>query len=179
MSNAGDIYGRSLYELAVADGLEERILTESETLLAIFSENPAYITLLSEPSIPKRERLGLIDEAIGSSVHPYVSNFIKILTERGMMREYAACIRYYRTSYNESHGIAEAVVTSAVALSREEEDRLRVRLEQMSGKRVKIRTRVDESVLGGLRVELAGRQLDGTVQGRLTELRKKVEDTVL
>ena len=177
--NPGDIYGRSLYDLALAEGLEERILTECEALQAIFTENPDYITLLSEPSIPKRERLALIDEALGDSVHSYVTSFIKILTERGLMREYAACVRRYRASYNEAHGIAEAIVTSAVALSREELDRLRIRLESMSGKKVNIKARTDASVLGGLRVELSGRSLDGTVQGRLEELRKKVEDTIL
>ena len=48
-----------------------------------------------------------------------------------------------------------------------------------SGKKVILRQKVDGSVLGGLKVEIGGKLLDGTVMGRLADLRKKVSETVL
>ena len=53
MSKAGDLYGQSLYDLAAESNLSDEILGEMEIINGIFKENPDYITLLSEPSVPK------------------------------------------------------------------------------------------------------------------------------
>ena len=47
------------------------------------------------------------------------------------------------------------------------------------GKSIILKQKVDSGVLGGLKVEIGGKLLDGTVMGRLADLRKKVSETVL
>ena len=179
MTTATSVYGQSLYDLAAEKGLSEEILKQMEAVQAIFKENPDYITLLLEPSIPRRERLGLLEEAFKGQVHPYLQNFLMILLENSLLRGFSACCRTYRESYNKDHGIEEATVTSAVALTEAQVKSLKSKLEAISGKTVILRQKVDSSVLGGLRVEIGGRLLDGTVMGRLADLRKKVSETVL
>ena len=179
MTTATSLYGQSLYDLAAEEGLSEEILKQMEAVNVIFKENPDYITLLLEPSIPRRERLGLLDEAFKDQIHPYLLNFLMILLENNLLRGFGSCCRTYRMSYNKDHGIEEATVTSAVKLTDEQADSLRARLEQISGKSVILTQKVDGSVLGGLKVEIGGKLLDGTVMGRLADLRKKVSETVL
>ena len=179
MTTATSLYGQSLYDLAAEEGLSEEILNQMETVDSIFKENPDYITLLLEPSIPRRERLDLLGEAFKDQLHPYLLNFLMILLENSLLRGYSACCRTYRSAYNKDHGIAEATVTSAIALSGAQADSLKAKLEEISGKTVLLRQKVDSGVLGGLRVEIEGKLLDGTVMGRLYDLRKKVSETVL
>ena len=133
MSKAGDLYGQSLYDLAAEENLTEKILGEMETVRGILRENPDYITLLSEPSVPKNERLTLVDQAFDGSLEAYHLNFIKILIEKGLLREYSACYKRFRKSYNEAHGIAEALVTSAVSLSDAQLSQLKEKLEELTG----------------------------------------------
>ena len=179
MTTATSLYGQSLYDLAAEEGLSEEILKQMEMVDVLFKENPAYITLLSEPSIPRRERLGLLEEAFKDQLHPYLLNYLMILLENSLLRGYSASCRTYRSSYYKDHGIEEATVTSAVALSQAQAEALQARLEAISGKKILLRQRVDSSILGGLKVEIGGKLLDGTVMGRLTDLRKKVSETVL
>ncbi len=179
MTNTGSLYGKSLYDLAVSEDLSERIMKEMETVQDLFAEYPDYVRLLLEPSVPKKERLGLLDQAFGDALHPYLLNFLKILTERGILREFRACEKCYRGLYNEAHGITEANVVSAVDLDPEQQEKLKKRLEEMSGKEVILRVRTDPQVLGGIRVEMEGKLYDGTVRGRLSDLRRKLDETVL
>ena len=172
MTTATSLYGQSLYDLAAEEGLSEEILKQMEAVNVIFKENPDYITLLLEPSIPRRERLGLLEEAFRDQLHPYLQNFLMILLENNLLRGFGSCCRTFRESYNKDHGIEEATVTSAVELTDAQVDSLRAKLEQISGKKVILRQKVDGSVLGGLKVEIGGRLLDGTVMGRLADLRK-------
>ncbi len=179
MTKAGDLYGQSLYDLALSENLTDEILEQMEAVNGIFKENPDYIALLSEPSIPKKERLSLVDEAFNGQLHEYTLSFIKILIERGILRQFSSCLRRFKNSYNKDHGIAEATVTSAITLDASQLDKLKAKLESISGKKIILSQKTDASVLGGVRVEIEGKLYDGTVQGRLNELRKKVDETVL
>ena len=179
MSKAGDLYGQSLYDLAAEENLTDDILGEMEAVKGIFKENPDYVTLLSEPSVPRNERLQMVDEALGGSLETYHLNFIKILIEKGLLREYTACYKRFRKSYNEEHGIADATVTTAVALTDDQLGHLKEKLEKISGKKVLLNQKTDPGLLGGVRVDLEGQLFDGSVRGRLSELRKRVEETVI
>lgn len=179
MTTAWDLYGQSLYDLAAEEKVDDRIMEELTAVRGVFAENPDYITLLSEPSIPGRDRVRLLDEVFGGQIHPYLLNFLKILVERGMLRGFSTCCRTYRASYNRDNGISEATVTSAVALSEDQAKALQEKLEKLSGRKVLLTRKVDAKALGGLRVELDGKLFDGTVGGRLDELRRRVTETVL
>lgn len=179
MTDSAGLYGQSLYELARRENLTEEITGEAVAVKKILDVNPDYITLLSEPSIPKAKRLSLLDDAFRGEIQPYLLNFLKLLLENNMLRSYGGCVRKMRQLYNQDHGIAEAVVTSAVALTADQMNRLQKKLESYSGKRVEITQKTNPGVLGGIRVEMDGELLDGTVKGRLDTIRKRVEQTVV
>ena len=176
MTKTAKIYGDSLYDLAAEEKLTEEILPQMEQVAVLFKENPDYLTLLSEPSIPKTERVGLLDKAFEGQLSLYL---LKLLCESGMLREYRDSCRQFKARYNEDHNIAEAVVTTAVALTEAQAQALKERLEKISGKTVLLTQKTDSTVLGGIRVELEGKQLDGTVQERLSSLKKKVTEIIV
>lgn len=65
MTETGKRYGTSLYELAAEEGLTERILAELDVAVNAMQE-PGYLRLLMTPSIPKKERCVLLDQAFGA-----------------------------------------------------------------------------------------------------------------
>lgn len=99
MTETARVYGGSLYELAQEEHLEEEILSEMKEIRALFRENPEYPRLLSEPSIPRKERIGLIDAAFGSQAEPYLVNFIKLLCEKNLLREFGGCQEAFQRRY--------------------------------------------------------------------------------
>ncbi len=179
MTETGALYGKSLYDLAASESLSDEIMKQLELVQGLFRENEDYIRLLQEPSIAKKERLALLDQAFGEALHPYLLNFLKILTEKGILREYYSCAENYRRLYCKDQGIADAKVTSAATLESEQLRLLQEKLESISGKKVLLQQKIDPSVLGGLLVDMDGRQYDGTVKGRLSDLRRKLTETVL
>ena len=179
MTETARMYGGSLYDLAAEEGLESRILEELDEVTALLKNDPQYLHLLSIPSIPKKERCGLLDEALRGQVHLYVLNFLKILCEKGTLRELPGCARAYRVRYNEAHGILEATATTAVAMTEEQEKSLHEKLEKLTGKTIDLKTKVDAKVLGGIRLDIEGTELDGTVQNRLAALRKDIASVTL
>lgn len=91
-------------------------------------------------------------------------NFVKILCEKGTLRELPGCARAFRVKYNQAHGILEATAVTAVPMSADQTARLHEKLEAVTGKTIDLRTKVDATVLGGIRLDIEGTELDGTVK---------------
>ena len=72
--------------------------------------------------------------------------------------------RAYRVRYNQAHGILEAAATTAVAMTEQQVKSLHEKLEKLTGKTIDLKTKVDPAVLGGIRLDIEGTELDGTVQ---------------
>ncbi len=179
MTQTAKLYGGSLYDLAAEEQLTDVVLEEMLAIRDIFRENPDYLKLLAEPSIPAKERIGLIDKAFGGDTQQYLVNFIKLLCERNLLGDYEGCCEEFTRRYNAEHGIAQAVVTSAVVLSEQQMSALQAKLEKLSGKKVSLTQKLDPSVLAGLRVELEGKLLDGTVEGRLSGISRKLSEIIV
>ncbi|MDO4476178.1 MAG: ATP synthase F1 subunit delta [Lachnospiraceae bacterium] len=176
MTQTARMYGGSLYDLAAEEQLEDVMLEQIQQIRQIFRDNPDYLTLLCELSLSKEERTGLIETAFGEQVHRYLVNFLKLLCERNILNEYAGCCEEFTRRYNAEHGIAEAVVTSAVPLTEEQLKNLCTRLEKVSGKKVNLTGKVNPSLIAGLCVELDGQRLDGSVSARLTGISRKLSE---
>lgn len=179
MTERAGVYGGSLYDLAAEENLTEPIMKELLEIRQIFRDNQDYLKLLSEPSIKREERIGLIEKAFGTACERYLVSFLKLLCDRNMLGEFEGCCESYKKRFNADHNIAEAVVTSAVSLSSTQLKSLSKKLESISGKTVVLTEKLDPKVLAGIKVELEGRQLDGTLSGRLDRMQKKLGETII
>ena len=179
MTEVGSVYGEALYSLAREEGLSESILEELKALRAGFSQEPDYVRLLSAPSLSKEERCQIVDGSFRGMVHPYVLNFLKILTEKGYARHFSGCCDAYQELYNAEHGILPVNAVTAVPLTGEQTERLSAKLSKMTGKTIELRNRVEPGCLGGVRLDYDGKRVDDTVAHRLDAVRNLLKNTVL
>ena len=83
MNQIGNVYANALYSLAADENLSKTVLDELMTLDGIISREEDFLHLLSAAPLSKDERCGIVDEIFKDKVHPYILNFMKILTEKG------------------------------------------------------------------------------------------------
>ncbi len=179
MTQFAKVYAGALYDLALEEQLDTPVLEELELLAQAFAESPQYVKLLSSPLVPKEERLQVLNRDFEGKVQPYLLNFLRILCERGEMGQFFNCAGEFRTRYDEQHGITQAVAVTALPLTDVQMEAMKQRLETATGKTVRLKNRVDAAVLGGVRLEMDGKQLDGTVQGRLNELQSRLSNLTM
>lgn len=179
MTQIGNVYGEALYSLAAEEGLSAQILDEVSVLNRSFQAEPDFIRLLCTPNLSVQERCGILDDSFRGKVHPYVLNFLKILTEKGYMRHFFDCCKAYEESYNRDNGILPVTAVTAVSLNPAQAEKLTAKLCQITGKQVKLCNRVDPDILGGVRLNYDGKQLDDTVTHRLDAVRSLLKNTVL
>ena len=171
MTNLAREYGEGLYELARDEELRPMLHEQLNDIQALLKQEPDFIRLLTSRAVERSNRLKVVDDTFGGRVHPYITNFMKLLIRKEHFEAFPLCCEWFHQRYNEDYGIVEASVTSAVALTDEERAALRVKLAKLSGKQVSLIETVDKAVLGGIRVEMDGRRYDNTIQDRLGRLR--------
>ena len=179
MTTVGSAYGEALYDLAKSEDLSSEILSQISALDESFRQEPDFLRLLQSPSLPKQERCQILDSSFQGKVHLYVLNFLKILTEKGYARHFSDCCKAYRQHYNLDHNILPVTAVTAVELSAEQSDKLSEKLSAITGKAIALTNRIDPDILGGVRLDYDGKQMDDTVSHRLDSIRAVLKTEVL
>ena len=174
MTEVAKTYGDALYDLAAEENISTELMEEVAVMAQALKENAEFVTLLSTPALKKEERLSVLDQSFGGKVHVHVLNFMKILVENGTIAEFPGCADEFRQRYNKDNNIEEVCAVTAIPLSEELAAKLKAKLEGMTGKTVILSNKVDPSVLGGVRLEMQGTQLEGSVQNNLETLRRSL-----
>ena len=179
MTSIGNVYGEALYSLAREEGISQQILGEIAALEQSFAQEPAFLRLLDAPNLTKEERCQVLDDSFRGKLHSYVLNFLKLLSEKGYARHFENCCAAFRSCYNEDNGILPVTAVTAIPLSESQQTALLQKLAAVTGKTIQLHNRVDETVLGGIRLDYNGIRLDDTLAHRLGDIRNKLKDTVL
>ena len=179
MTTVGSAYGEALYDLAKSEDLGSEILSQLTVLEESFRQEPDFLRLLQTPSLPKTERCQILDSSFQGKVHLYVLNFLKILTEKGYSRHFSDCCRTYREHYNLDNNILPVTAVTAVSLTAAQEEALSNKLGAITGKKITLANRVEPGVLGGIRLDYDGKQMDDTVLHRLDAIRAVLKTEVL
>lgn len=177
MNHSASIYAKGLYSLAAEENMTAQILSEMDSVCGIFEAEPDFVTLLFSPAISKEERTGMLDACLRGKVHPYLLNFLKLITERGMIRLFADCCAAYQKLYNADMGILPVSVVSAVTLDDDQKARLKEKLDKLTGKNAQLCCTVDPKCIGGIRVDYDDQQIDGTVANRLSSMAEVLKNT--
>ena len=179
MTEVATTYGQAMYDLARDEGLAKDLLGELTALNESLGREPGFVQLLSTPNIPKEEHVRILDDSFRGKLHPYVLNFLKLLTEKGYMRHFSGCCQVYRQQYNRDNGIVPVTAYTAIPLSSELRRKLTAKLSTVTGKTIELDCRIDPETLGGVRLDFDGKQVDGTVRRRLEDIRGLLKNTVL
>lgn len=179
MSGQGKVYGQALYALAAEDGSADAILQQLHILQASFRDEPNFLRLMSAANVAVAERCRILDRCFRGSLHIYVLNMLKLMTEKRVIGDYSACVQAYTQQYNLEHNILPVTATTAFPLTHEQVSRLAEKLSAITGKQAQLQNRVDPSYLGGVRLDYDGKCVDGSVKNRLEMIRKQLKNTVL
>lgn len=164
--------GAAFHALAVEEGAERELLLDLKRVARAFEENPDYVKILDSPRIERGDLTRVLNEDFTGRVNRYTINFIKILCQKRMAHNIGECLGEYEALYNKRHNIKTASVTTAKPLSGELCKRLIKKLEEKTGGRVELTNRVDEDCIGGIIIEIDGKQIDFSIKAELENLRK-------
>ena len=174
---SGDRYARALFELASEKGTVDDWLVQLDLAVQVLNDDE-FRALLNHAEVSllrKREAV----EAVLAEVDPMVQNLISLLVARGSVGVGGDVYDNYTRLVDIAKGRQRVELTSAVELEDNQIDKIKVFVEGLVKKEVVIHTSVDESILGGIVIQIGDQLLDGSTKTQLEGLRKQVRSEVV
>ncbi len=177
MNDVSKEYSEALFALAVESSKEREYAEAIGNFRTAVGAAPSYIELLVSPCVPLSERKSLIDEVFkgGDEVELNIASFAKLLCEKGHIRELFEIIDETLRMLKSAEGISTARVTSAVEMTEDEKSELADKLSKKLGHGVELECSVDESLLGGVIVEVDGKVIDGSLRYKLQNIKEVIK----
>ena len=164
-------YASALFDLASEAGTITAVESDLEKLSEALRESSELSALIRNPEV-SREALGRVLSGIGEhlALAELTRNFLGVLATNRRAGELPGVIRAFHAIAAAQRGEVSAEVASAHPLTDEQLTALEQKLRAREGRTVKLKSRVDPDLLGGLVVTVGSKRIDGSIRTRLNTL---------
>lgn len=150
-------------------------LTELRSFEAALKSSPELNNALTSPAVPPARKRAVVTRIAGFlALSKIIQNFLFVLIDHRRIALLSDIIASFETIVDERLGFARADVTSARDLTPEQRTELTAELERLTGKRIRMRFTVDESLIGGAVARIGSTVYDGSVRGQLQSLGRRL-----
>jgi F-type H+-transporting ATPase subunit delta len=167
------IYAEGFLEYASLGIGFQRGLDELLTAKSILGENPDFLDLLENPSIPENDKFASVENIFAGDFSEDFRNFVKMLIRKDRMGVFFRIAEYARIKYSHGDEI-NVVANSSYQLDMDKASELKAALEKRLGKKTHLYFNLDPDLLGGIRVMAGNLVIDGSVKKRLEDLKEKM-----
>ncbi len=171
-------YARALFEAAREGQALEAVAADMALLGEVLRDSNAAAAL-SDPRVDDARKLQMLQKGLGDALHALTSSLLSVLARRKRLTVLPELPAAFTLLLDEHEGRMRGTLEPAREIDAESWAQLEGALSASTGKRVSLEARIDENLLGGVRVTLAGTRYDGSARGRLEMLRQRLEDVEL
>lgn len=175
MSNLSSSYSNALFELSLEENILDEIMEQSAQLVQILSGEPELLKLLNAPTVTKEEKIRLTDKVFAGQMNVNLLNFIKVMISRKETFRLTDSLKDFEKLYNRHNNIEKATAVTAVPMTEDQKNRLAEKLQSVTGKKIILTNRVDESCIGGVVLEMSDVQLDDSIAQKLNTLKNQLK----
>jgi F-type H+-transporting ATPase subunit delta len=162
-------YAEAAFKLADAQG---KLADWSATLanLSAVAADERVRAAIGDPNLPAARVAGLIIAILAGKLSGETENFVRVLAENGRLDVLAEIRSQYEALKNGREGVVEAEISTAFDMDPAQLADLVTRLEKKTGRKVRARVSVDKSLIGGVKIAIVDKVIDGSARAQLGAL---------
>lgn len=170
------LYAQSLLDLAQqkSEQAADSVAETMEALRQLCEQTPDFLKLVSTPTVSHEDRRAALERIFSKSVDELVYRFLQVLNDKDRLSHLPSICRAFVQLHAESKGIVEVEAHVAVSLGESQASQVAENLGQSLGKTVNLKQSVDPALIGGLKLRVGDRLVDGSVATQLKLMREKM-----
>jgi F-type H+-transporting ATPase subunit delta len=167
------VYARALFDAAGQAGVVEPVRKELDAFADALSASPQLRDVLFDPQVDTAAKRRVLSELTRDG-QTLVRNTLLLLLDRGRFAVTGEVRAAYDALAAQEAERVEVEVTSAVTLTEDDRNKIAARVAEATGRTVELSERVDPGILGGLVLRVGDVIVDGSVQARIRQLRRRL-----
>lgn len=148
--------------------------TDLELIADLVKQEPRILTFLSFPDLATDKKIEVLEKILEKKIDPCVARLIACVIERRKTSAIKQIASEYRQLVVHTLKEIDVDVETAVPLTAEERDSLKLKLENKFQKKVNLLEHMDPALLGGFTIVVHNEMLDLSIRAKLINLKKQL-----
>ena len=168
-------YARALADVADQEGAAARVQKELSEFASLLRGNSELKGVLCNPSIPFQSKRKIVEAVSGLAGFSTLSlNFFLVILGHNRMEEFETFLSAFLEVMDQRAGIVRVDVYSSGKLGEQVQEELQREIAKLVRAQVKLKYHVDDTVIGGVRIQVGSTVYDGTVRTQLEQLKRRL-----
>ena len=162
-------YAEAVFKLADAQGKLADWSMALANLSAVAADKRVRAAI-GDPNLSDARAAGLVISILAGKLFGDAENFVRVLAENSRLDVLSEIRMQFDALKNEREGVVEANVYTAFEMDPAQLADLVARLEKKTGRKVRARVSVDQSLIGGVKIAIGDKVIDGSARAQLGAL---------
>jgi len=164
-------YAGAFFTAASKGGQLEKVEKELKGLGSLISSTPSLKAYLTNPIIKRQEKKEDMNK-ITSGYSELTRGLVNVIADNGRLKEMGKVIETFQMMMDQKRGFVKAEITSAQELTKKQVTQVQNAMGRFleDGQTIKLTTKVDPEILGGLQVQVGDKFIDLSIQGKITKV---------
>ena len=168
-------YAEALMSLAQEQNNLDAIASDVRLIGNTLADSVELTQLFASPLVGENVKKGVIEGVFGSQVNAISKSFLLLLVDRKRIAFLAEIVKQFQTLLRVIDKVALAEVTSALKLSRAQEDTICDRVKAMTkAKSVELAVTINPDLIGGVIIKVGSQIVDASIRGQLRRLKSSL-----
>jgi len=164
-------YAEAFLQVAASRKEVDEVVDQAKAVLELWNNCPALSEAMASPVLEVESKKAALEKLFTDQVTPSFLNLLKLLADRQRIGVLDAVLERMLELYREQRNIALATVTSASALSEDQQNDLQKKVKAVAGTdNVEINLKVDPDLIGGFVVSVGSKVIDASLAGQVRRL---------
>ncbi|PHZ84402.1 F0F1 ATP synthase subunit delta [Paremcibacter congregatus] len=170
-------YAIALFDLGRETKVLDKVAKDMATLSALLKESSDLVGLTLNPVFSSEDKARAVSAVVSAAkLDKLVANFVGVVAENGRLDQLQNIITEFNRILAHHNGEVSASVVTAHKLTKAQLDALKAKLKSMVGSDVNVETEEDESLLGGMVVQIGSRMIDSSLKTKLANLEESMKE---
>ena len=168
-------YSLALYELAEESNLLSKIETNSVSILNLIGTSVDFNKLIKDPTVSRNELINAINKIFDYlEIENLLKNFTNFLVIKRRFFFIEQILNNFIEICSEKRGELKTEIRSAKNLSNDEINNIKDELSKHFTSKIKLDYKYDESLIGGLIVQVGSTMIDTSIKNKLQQIENKI-----
>ena len=168
-------YSLALFELANEAKILSSIEENSTALLNLILNSKDFNNVIKDPTVSRDVLISIIDKiAENFKLDILFKNFLSFLIHKRRFFYIEQILKSFNEICSEKRGELKAEIKSAKKLSQDEVNKITEELSNSFKSKIKLNYRYDQSLIGGLIVQVGSMMIDTSIKNKLQQIENRM-----
>lgn len=168
------VYAQALLELAKESEVLDEIADQMAQVAHLAQQQPDLVRLISTKTISTAQRTQIIENVFKGQVHDLLHRFFQVVNNKNRLDHLQGIAAALANLVDQDRGTVRVDAFVANELDKDRAEQVARRIGQIVNGQVELSQHVQPDLIGGLKVQIGDRMIDGSVAAQLRSIERKI-----